>query len=561
VAMRTLWLVAALLTVAAPASRVAAQPASPATTNTEDAAVDTPVSGDAGISFGVTRCASGVAAKCREAAAEMERLHVASRYGYSPSTLRARADALLEERCTAGDGAACFEQGKYLERGHGHARDASAGRDRIEHACELKYGDACAYLGDHAKPTKQALALYERACAADSAHGCEQLAMRLGDRDRDRIAELHHKACAGDDLAGCEQSGALLRARGDRSGALADFERACELELAHGLHDQEVASCDAAGVLATDATHARELFERACEAGHALGCEHLGERIARGEGGERNWGAGLELVADGCERAHDTRCRALVDLKKHPPDWQCATADECQRHCDEHLWPACRRMLELAYAASPGEEFDFELLEQACTGGDATGCRMRGDRSTVFGDALPWYQRGCKLRDAGSCGYTRFARALHSAGQAKGLRVACAKDHAACALYGIAIAKRDPKQAAKVWRDACDAKVGVACRFLARTFVPTNPWRDDVMADVVLGTTPLAGATCDCDSWGGATTYTPQQEEDASRRRAESARLLRLGCAAGDVRSCEAAVDADGAEVSPSIPVPLPAWE
>jgi TPR repeat protein len=308
---------------------------------------------------------------------------------------------------------------------------------------------------------------------------------------------------------------------------------------------------------------ARELFKEACDTGYAPGCEHLGERIARGEGGERDWGAGLAMVADGCQRAHDRRCKALSELKQHPPDWQCATEDECHEHCAEQLWPACRRVVELDIASNGGDDMDLQLLEQACSGGDAVGCRMRGDVSTAFGDALPWYQRGCRLRNASACGYTQFARALHSAGDATVLRGACAKDRSACALYGVAIAKRDPRQAAKVWREACDAKVGAACRFLARTFDPMSPSDDDVMIELVIGRTWSRNGTCGCEESGGAYTYSQQQADDESRRHAESGRLLRLGCAAGDQRSCGPATDSDSDRLTYPLAgaFALPAWE
>ena len=220
-------------------------------------------------------------------------------------------------------------------------------------------------------------------------------------------------------------------------------------------------------------------------------------------------------------------------------------------------------MVELEDTENRVDAIDLSLLEQACSGGDAVGCRMRGDASTKFGDALPWYRLGCKLRDASACGYIQFARALQTTSDAGRMRSACAKDRSECPLYGIAIAKRDPKRAAKVWREACDARVGVACRFLARTFDPMSPSEDDVMIELVLGRTWSGYGVCGCEESSGPDGHTQQQADDENRRRAESGRLLRLGCAAGDVRSCARPSDPDPDRVTHPLPVALalPAWE
>jgi TPR repeat protein len=499
----------------------------------------------------IAACGQGQAAVCLEVAAELGRRGITSRAGYTPASLRARATKLLDEQCAAGTAASCFEHGRFLaNRG-----DVATGIAKMKRGCELGSGAACVYLASREKKAKRVMELLERACTLDNAHGCEAVAAKIENKDPSRASTLRRKACDGGDATACSKTAAQKRAAGDKAGAFADFESACELKLTARADGAELAACDHAGSLATDAARARELFKSACDAGHAPACIHLGERVARGEGGERDWGAGLALVADGCKRTRDTRCKPLADLKKHPPDWQCSTYEQCRTHCEEQLWPACRRIVEL-----DKEEVDAEWLARACTGGDAIGCRMLGDADSSFKTALPHYQKACKLRDATACRYAQLGRALGgSKADVALLRSACGTDRATCALYGLAIARKDKQQAAKVLREACDHKVGVACRYLARTFDGSSSSGTDAMIELVIGAPQAGGATCDCES--APPQRSRKEADDDQQRYDESQRLLRLGCAAGDALSCEDTRGPDRVETPPARPVVLPAWQ
>jgi TPR repeat protein len=456
-----------------------------------------------------------------EGAAELDQAHVTSRNGHTPRDLRERGLVLFEQQCAANDADACFEHGKLLvRRGDSHASV------QIDKGCALGSGEACLYLGNHAHgDRKRAAAMFEQACARDSARGCELLAFYV---DKQRAIELHRKACAGDDGVACARSGVQRRAAGDRAGAFDDFVKACDIS--------ELASCDDAGVLAPDPARARELFRRACDAEIGSGCGHLGDLVARGEGGERDWGKGIELAEQGCKLDHLARCAHATQLRAHPPDWHCTSEDECSRFCDEGIARSCRQLGELMTAGKAG------AYERGCRAGDATSCLIAGNAVFSIEEASDDYERGCKLGDRTACTYAQYARALAgSAAASEALRTMCPASTEACVLYGLAIEKREPARAGKLWRDACARKHGPACRLIAFQLH-----------------SPYGSGTCDCDM------HTPTKAELAEEARLkklydESQRFLKLGCDLGDARSCS---EADGErDVAPARAATTPAWE
>jgi uncharacterized protein len=415
---------------------------------------DEPLQGDAAINVGLAACDAGDAVKCRETAALMQKRRVSSRKGKTPGSLRARADELLEQQCSAGEGAACFAQGEPLAR-HGSENDAATGRSKITRACTLKYGDACLFLAHHAKSARKALELFELACINDSPRGCHEVALRLGARERARIAELHHKACAGNVLAACLRSAELRLATKDRDGAASDLQTACDLG--------DMPTCDRAGALTNDPKRARELFRRACDAKVASGCAHLADFVAVGKGGERHWGDALDLAQHGCELANASRCTHAEQLRKHPPDASCASVAECRRLCDERIGPSCAALAPMLAAAERER-----LYENGCEYGDGASCAVLGDAELDPESAVTTYARACKLGHSRSCTYARFTAARSGSRPAReAMLKACATDVNACVLLGLAIEAKDVKSAKALWLDACSRHPGAACRLAA----------------------------------------------------------------------------------------------
>lgn len=473
---------------------------------------------DSQIVASIAQCESGTPDACLVAATSLEQIHAASRLGKTPRDLRELATQTWAKQCEAGSGDACLEHGKLLF----HAGD-KAGVAEIERGCTLGSGRACLYLAEHEKRPARQLALLQQACDQGSAHACEELA----ERDHTHASELYRKACDGGDALGCSHAGADRRAS-DKAGAYADFVDACEGDI--------LDSCVSAGELASEPAKARDLFSRACDGSVAAGCSSLADLVAHGQGGERNWGQGLDLAQHACTLAHATKCPQLADLRAHPPDATCSTEDACTKLCDERLGAACRTLGALQ---AGGPAFD-----DGCTYGDAESCLLAGNADEVLLDATGTYERGCKLGNASACLYADVAHAAAgSAAARESLRRRCAKDPATCTLYGIALVAKDPARAEKVWTDACAKNDGAACRLAAGQMSPHTGY-----------------GTCDCDMNPPKKTKTElAAEARAQRRYEEGEKLWKRGCELGDPRACSEIGPYD--QKLPPRPAAMPAWE
>jgi len=468
--------------------------------------------GDTGIVASIAQCESGTAGACLDAATALEQIHAASRLGKTPRELRELAKQTWGTQCEAGAGDACLEHGKLLVR----AGDRT-GAAEIDRGCTLGSGRACLYLAEHEKRPARALELFEQACDHGSAHGCEEVALR----DHARASELHQKACDGDDPLGCSHAGEDHRAAGDKPAAFDAFVKACDGEI--------MESCVAAGEVAADPAKARELFARGCDANLAAGCSQLADLVAHGQGGERNWGQGLDLAEKACTLAHQARCPQLADLRAHPPDATCSAPEACTKLCDERLGAACR---------TAGD------FQDGCTYGDAESCLLEGNADEVLLDATGYYERGCKLGNASACLYADVAHAAAgSAAARESLRRRCTKDPATCTLYGIALADKAPARAEKVWTAACAKDDGAACRLAALQMSPHTGY-----------------GTCDCDMNPRQKTKAElAAEARAQRRYEEGERLWKRACDLGDTRACAETGPYD--QQLPARPATTPAWE
>ncbi len=491
--------------------------------------------GNAEIAVALAGCDAGKPAPCLDAAAALDKAHVAERAGHTPRALRERAVALFEQQCTAGDADRCFEHGELLMHGQHKvvAADPARAMIQIERACTLHNGDACVIVASRAKQPARVRALLEQACHDSSARGCAALAEQLAQDDPVRSNELFRQACAADDSIACTRSGEQRRAAGDAPAAVADFTKACDL--------QQLASCDAAGALSPDPAGARKLFARACDAGVASGCAHLADAVAHGSGGERNWSEGIALAEKACTLAQKAPCAQAIELRQHPPDWRCNSQDECDRFCKEQIPQSCRRLAELSLAAPDATADSGDAAyENGCTLGDGPSCFALGNSAGAIEIAETWYQQACKRNVADACFYVQYAQALRGSATARELlRRRCGDNLEACVLYGLALEKHEPARAEQVWRDACGHGYGLACRHLAEALAPRTGY-----------------GTCDCDMNPPKKTRAElAAEAREAKRHAEGEPMWKHACELGDYLACQ--------EVGPRIEraATVPAWE
>lgn len=283
-----------------------------------------------------------------------------------------RADAGASYQCTAGNKVECTEQ------------------------CRLGHAGSCANLGAILSPDASALGYFKKACDADNATGCFNLALSyekgLGIApDVALAAQLHARACDLGSGPACGNLGALRRAGlggpMDKAAAARLYERGCDLGAAR--------PCVALGGMfargeevAKDAAKAEAYLLRGCDGGDGDGCDRLGAMLAGGEGVPRNERRALELFDRACSIGSGSGCSnagALLQSDKHG-----LAADK----------PRAKR-----------------YFDKACGLGDASGCAWVGIMM-VAGDGVPrdeeggvqYLSKGCRMGDAQACDLLKHPR-------------------------------------------------------------------------------------------------------------------------------------------------------
>lgn len=454
-------------------------------------------------------CQQNVVEACFAAAKFLKQRKLASRHGQSAADLTAKGIAILDERCAASNTDACLQLGRILLAGKVVPKDAKRGLEVVDKACTATNVRACAFLGSMyvagegvKKDVTRGAKLLEEACAGGASNGCGALGDVVAKKSKKRAVELYAKACAGDDAEGCAKSG--------------DVKKACELEHAD--------SCVAAGGVETDPVRARAAFQRACDASIPAGCVRLAPFIAEGNGGPRNWGAGVELAERECMAKTAKACAVATKLRATPPAVRCATVETCTPLCDEKIPLACRQLADISLSAADAVCGDAEEgLERACEYGDPDSCVRRGNLALTEQDASPWYERACKAKHAAGCALRDRTSIGDEKRSIASLRRAC-KAHVpgACTFYAELAFSR--AETPSILLAECAAGDARACRVLARIV------REDV-GDGIVAT-----------SGQGAT------DADAARA-TKVAELMTRSCQLGDPFACALAKDPD-ADVS-----------
>ncbi|MBL8924388.1 MAG: sel1 repeat family protein [Myxococcaceae bacterium] len=104
-----------------------------------------PMDGGVDQQVALSRAASGLGARCREADAES--CELAFRLGLEDGGTAGRALSILSSSCDAGTAGACSRLGEHLLDGELGVRDVGAGAASLQRACDLGVAGACASLG------------------------------------------------------------------------------------------------------------------------------------------------------------------------------------------------------------------------------------------------------------------------------------------------------------------------------------------------------------------------------------------------------------------------------
>jgi TPR repeat protein len=348
------------------------------------------------------------------------------------------APAVCEQRCEAGDAAACTRASELYFRGENeHALDHARSLALAIRACDGGALYGCTLAGYHHQdglgtawaPTR-ALALYERACDAGEGTACYNLATMYSgghgvDPDPDRATAYQLKAraawqraCDGREPARCANLGfwhETEAARDPMATATADelagwYRRACAAGDMPGCLEDARTRVES-GALTGSAWLAQ--LERWCDAGTPAACGIAGRALVQGEHVAADGERGLALLVRSCDRGDKDACMRIALMYG---TGEGAVRDDGKalaaitRACDRAAPEACGLLVELQ-ADRRDAAATIAAAQRACQMGHARSCTMLGEAyhrgigvAADDREALRWSREGCRGGEPGGCG-------------------------------------------------------------------------------------------------------------------------------------------------------------
>jgi TPR repeat protein len=304
----------------------------------------------------------------------------------APTTLIAEADATKCELdacvrdCDRGDAVACTVAGYRFDAADGAPHDEARALDFYTKACDGRSAWGCFGAGtirETRSDASRAAALYGSACDHGVAKACKDLGrlLFLGrgvPRDEARAAALLRPACEASPGSGaCTVLGLH---EGDASRARALHERGCDAG------DMDACTNLALAVEDSDPTRALALLEGACTARRAKRFLHADEAVPCFDLGMLTRSTdprrATELFTVACDAGHAASCGKLALLVTASDPARAASL--LVTACDGGDGSACNN-LGVAYWSGQGVTKDraraVSLWKKACEKGDAVGCR------------------------------------------------------------------------------------------------------------------------------------------------------------------------------------------
>lgn len=214
-----------------------------------------------------------------------------------------------------------------LARGRGDnaffAGDYETAREEYGLACRLGIGEACAALAvmfEQGLGGEQDLASartsYETACADELAGACARLSQMQfygmgGPVNLSSALENASTACELGDQNGCNTALLISFGPGQVDGPVEDYQ-ICEAGDAVACRELGDRLLSQSAVDPNNAVLARLAFGEACGLGDQMGCAVYGALLYEGLGGEVDTEFGLLLVRDGCDSGVEEACAYLA---------------------------------------------------------------------------------------------------------------------------------------------------------------------------------------------------------------------------------------------------------
>ncbi len=272
---------------------------------------------------------------------------------------------------------------------------------------------------------------WERDCNAGKAAECIRLAKAfetgLGDLEADMRVALGYymRACEKGSGLGCATAAAMLRdgTAGHTNAAEAQkmAERGCNV-----LKDQASCAGMAVGLASTDKGRSAQLIDDACKAGADDGCRLKAEDLfyQKRDPASRTQAMGMFQTACTAKRAWG--CQGLADAYGQglgvPVD-RAKAADYARLGCTQGQGNRLRLCtlhgIALTRAGSPKAEFNKgeQFLDASCRGGDGIACNQIGriglnhmsGATTTENEGRYYLRRGCDLNYGPACTYLAAA--------------------------------------------------------------------------------------------------------------------------------------------------------
>jgi serine/threonine protein kinase/TPR repeat protein len=416
-------------------------------------------------------------------------------------------------------------------------------------ACQAKSAKDCSIYGDLLSKSATALAdtraAYSSACDGDDGYGCYRL-LRLmiqddttdaGQRSATtaRAVKLLGPACDAKDAKDAKSCGALGVMSLDGEGLSRDKEKGLS-RVASGCDGGTAIFCTRLGVETEDPTKAAEYFHKGCDGGDGLACAQLGDRVRSGRGVAASDADAARLYQKACDLGSGLGCFRLS-----------AGADQD---------PAKKALLSNARS----------LLGSACNLNDWFSCEARAamalnDLGTSNPITSSIYSKFCKLGEPRACtmqGWMRenglgLPKSKADPGAARETyQQACSdgkSDPSACARLGFLMLEGlggpiNIPEADRLFDLACSKGDALGCYRKGRREGETNRALGE--ATIAKARPGLAlqcadgdAASCAALGWLYFSGWMPESDNvPKAKAEAEGERLIRVGCAHGDISGC-----------------------
>lgn len=388
------------------------------------------------------------------------------------------------QACQSDDWDACTSLGALYATGEGVWRDNDLALSLFWMGCDAGHGAACHSYDETVAASLSALVFpypaedfHRGACTDGSAASCQALFSHFITGDRALAMEFGQLACAIDPtLFIC---GLIL----------SDEERAAQKAVRLGAAREDCEAGDPRAcmtrALLEQPPEAFAAFIRACDLGHAPGCESAGYQTSLGRGTPKDGAKARAFYAAACDLSPKNcvrLARAYNDGLGGPVDRDKARA-YFQVACDAFADPAhasCKWLAADSFdflggevAALVAEELrpSMATAQQGCRDGDAAACHdlgllLRGfaENDLLVGAAPLAFNRACELGSAAAC--FAIASPEYSPNSDHPWDAACA------AGYGPACVAILAQGAADQWLPSlealCDEGMGAACARLGK---------------------------------------------------------------------------------------------